>query len=142
VPNNQRHVNCGSRPVVPVVDVQIGAANAGAQNANFNVVDAGSGSAHLPATDRERRGFHEGFHSFLWHNDRSNQNNRGTVSQRDVPHLLIFDLMREGSSEMSGKEKRECVSVLKLWQGPLRTLPELRVARRRVSRRLRRKLRT
>jgi len=59
VPDNQRHVNGGSRPVVPVVDVQIGAAQMPAHRTRIlNVVDARLRLGHIfQPTDRERRGF-------------------------------------------------------------------------------------
>jgi len=63
--DNQRHVNGDSRQSFRVVDVQIGAQIAGAQNANFNVVDAGSGSGTSSSHRRERRGFSQGL-SFLF----------------------------------------------------------------------------
>ena len=45
--DHQRHRNGPLRPLVPVVDVQIGSANARAEHANQHVVDADRGRRHL-----------------------------------------------------------------------------------------------
>jgi len=47
VPDDKRNVNCGLRPIVPVVDVQVGAANPCRQNTNLDVVDAGFGLRNI-----------------------------------------------------------------------------------------------
>src|SRR5665213_225128 len=41
VPDRQRHTNRGLRPFVPIVNVEVGAANSRAKHANFDVIDAG-----------------------------------------------------------------------------------------------------
>ena len=66
VPDDERHVNRGARPIVPVVDVQVGAANARAQHANLDVVDAGFGLGNIFEPQASRvaalnEGFHPGF---------------------------------------------------------------------------------
>jgi len=64
VPDDERDANCGPRPVIPVVDMHVGAANAGAQYANLDVIDAGLGLGHI--FEPQAAGFaafYEGFHS-------------------------------------------------------------------------------
>ena len=55
VPDDQRHVNRGLRPLVPVVDVQVGAANSRAKHANLYVVDAGLGLGNVFEPQAARR---------------------------------------------------------------------------------------
>src|ERR1700677_3185494 len=64
--NHQRHRNCRLRPVVPFVDVEIGPANTGAQDANLYVVNIGLGLLHVfqPQTASSTalcKGFHSRF---------------------------------------------------------------------------------
>ena len=47
VPDYERHMDRGSRPVVPIVDVQVGAADSRAQHANFDVIDSGFRLRHI-----------------------------------------------------------------------------------------------
>ena len=64
MPDDQRHVNGGARPIVPVVDVQVGAANSRAQHANFDVVDAGFGLGNIFEPQASLgAALNEGFHS-------------------------------------------------------------------------------
>jgi hypothetical protein len=69
VPYDQWDLNRGLRPFIPIVNVQVGAANSGAQNANLHVVDARLGLRHVRQPKaRSSAAFHEGFHSdFLFH---------------------------------------------------------------------------
>ncbi len=63
MPDDQRHMNGGSRPVVPVVDVQVGAAYSRREDANLDVVDSGLrlGNIFEPQTLRVAA-LNEGFH--------------------------------------------------------------------------------
>ena len=47
VPNDQRHGNGPLRPGIPLVDVQVGAADAGAVDANQNIIDADRRLRHI-----------------------------------------------------------------------------------------------
>ena len=49
VPDDQGHRNRGPGPVVPLVDVQVGSADAGHQDADEHVVDPGFGSGSSPS---------------------------------------------------------------------------------------------
>jgi hypothetical protein len=64
VTDDQRHVNHGLCPLVPVVDVQVGAANSRAKHANLHVVDAGFGLGNIfePETPLSAA-FNKGLHS-------------------------------------------------------------------------------
>jgi len=66
VPDHHRHGNCLLGPGVPVVNVHVGSADAGAENFNEAVVDAAFGDRHLvePQADFAVL-FHERFHGFL-----------------------------------------------------------------------------
>ena len=64
VADDERHANCGLRPVIPIVDMQVGAANAGGQHANLDVVDAGFGLGNIfEPQSAFGAAFDEGFHS-------------------------------------------------------------------------------
>jgi hypothetical protein len=64
VTDNQRHMNRGSRPFIPVVNVQVGTADSRAKHANLHVADAGFrlGNIFEPETSLGAT-LNESFHS-------------------------------------------------------------------------------
>src|ERR1700682_617128 len=57
-------MNCGPRPIIPIVDVQVGAADSRAKHANLDVVDAGLGLGNIFEPEASRGpALNEGFHS-------------------------------------------------------------------------------